>query len=114
MSEKIHGSVVDVTDATFAETVLKADRPVVVDFWAEWCAPCKVISRSLAELSEEFGDRLLVAKLDADANPQTARAYKVMSMPTLIVFRGGEAVASAVGNRPKMALREFLETSIRS
>jgi thioredoxin 1 len=112
MSDK-NSSIVDVTDADFADVVLKADRPVVVDFWAEWCAPCKVLSKSLGELSGEFGDRLLIAKLDADANPETARAYKVMSMPTLIVFRGGEVVASAVGNRPKIALRQFLESNIQ-
>ncbi|GAA1421346.1 thioredoxin [Catellatospora coxensis] len=111
MSEK-NGALIEVTDATFADVVLKSDRPVVVDFWAEWCAPCKVLERSLNELSAEFGDRVVFTKLDSDNNPETARAYKVMSMPTLIVFRNGEVVASAIGNRPKMALRQFLETGI--
>lgn len=111
MSQK-NGPLIEVTDDTFADVVLKSDRPVVVDFWAEWCAPCKVLERSLKELSEEYGDRVVFAKIDSDANPKTSLAYKVMSMPTLIVFRGGEVVASAVGNRPKMALRQLLDTGI--
>ncbi|MCX4474680.1 thioredoxin [Micromonospora sp. NBC_01655] len=94
-----------VTDATFAETVLAADRPVVVDFWAEWCPPCLAVSRSLAELAGEFGERLRVVTVDTDENPATARAYGVMSMPTLLMFRGGEVVGSIVGARPKNHLR---------
>lgn len=111
MSAKIEsaGAVLTVTDDTFAELVLRAERPVLLDVWAEWCPPCKAISRTLAELSVEFAGRITVAALDADANPATARAYRVLSMPTLLVFRGGEVVASAVGARPKAALREFLE-----
>ncbi|GAA2707252.1 thioredoxin family protein [Micromonospora olivasterospora] len=94
-----------VTDATFAEAVLAADRPVVVDFWAEWCPPCAAVSRSLAELAGEFGERLRVVTLDTDANPATTRAYGVMSLPTLLVFSGGELVGSIVGARPKNHLR---------
>ncbi|MFI0794258.1 thioredoxin [Micromonospora rubida] len=94
-----------VTDATFAETVLAADRPVVVDFWAEWCPPCLAVSRSLAELAGEFGDRLRVVTVNTDENPATARAYGVMSMPTLLVFQRGEVVGSIVGSRPKNHLR---------
>lgn len=102
------GTVVTVTDETFAGTVLGAGRPVVVDFWADWCAPCRAISRSLAALADELGDRLTVAALDTDENPRTTRAYGVMSLPTLLVFRGGEVVASIVGARPKARLREAL------
>ncbi|MFG1801750.1 thioredoxin family protein [Micromonospora carbonacea] len=94
-----------VTDASFAATVLAADRPVVVDFWAEWCPPCVAVSRSLAELAVEFGDRLRIITLNTDENPATTRAYRVMSMPTLLVFRGGEVVGSTVGARPKSNLR---------
>lgn len=97
-----------VTDDTFAHVVLASDRPVVVDFWAEWCPPCHAISRSLAELAEEFGDRLRVATLDTDANPVTTRRYGVLSLPTLLVFRDGEVVGSIVGSRPKMHLRQSL------
>lgn len=102
------GTVITVTDATFADAVLAADRPVVVDFWAEWCPPCKAISRSLAELAEEFGDRMAVATLNVDENPETTRAYGVLAMPTLLVFRGGEMIGSLVGARPKAHLRHAL------
>ncbi|MGC4804693.1 thioredoxin [Micromonospora sp. DT233] len=95
-----------VTDATFAQTVLAADRPVVVDFWAEWCPPCLAISRSLAELAVEFGKRLRIVKLNTDENPATTRAYQVMSLPTLLVFRDGAVLGSIVGSRPKNHLRQ--------
>jgi len=94
-----------VTDETFAATVLAGDRPVVVDFWAEWCPPCVAISRHLAELAEEFGDALRIVTLNSDENPQTTRAYQVMSLPTLLVFRNGQVVGSIVGARPKNHLR---------
>jgi thioredoxin 1 len=102
------GALVTVTDGTFADTVLAADRPVVVDFWAEWCPPCRTISRSLAELAGEFGDRVVVAKLNTDENPEATRTYGVLSLPTLLVFRRGEVVGSIVGSRPKSHLREAL------
>ncbi|MEW1590001.1 thioredoxin domain-containing protein [Micromonospora vinacea] len=93
-----------VTDNTFAELVLASDRPVVVDFWAEWCPPCKMIEKSLVELAREFGDRMVIAKLNSDDNPQATRRYGVMSLPTLLVFRRGEVV----GSRPKLHLRQSL------
>ncbi|BCJ65609.1 thioredoxin [Polymorphospora rubra] len=97
-----------VTDDTFASTVLASDRPVVVDFWAQWCPPCRAISQSLVELAAEFGDRMAVATLNIDENPATARAYGVMSLPTLLVFRDGDVVGSVVGSRPKAHLRSAL------
>ncbi|GIG61645.1 thioredoxin [Longispora fulva] len=100
--------LVTVTDETFAATVLAADRPVVVDFWAEWCPPCRKISVSLAELAEEFDGRLDFVALNSDDNPRTTRDYGVMSLPTLLVFRGGEVVGSLVGARPKGYLRDKL------
>ncbi|MFG1654521.1 thioredoxin [Micromonospora sp. NPDC049275] len=102
------GSLTTVTDATFAELVLTSDRPVVVDFWAEWCPPCKMIEKSLVELAQEFDDRMVIAKLNSDENPQTTRRYQVMSLPTLLVFRRGEVVSSIVGSRPKLHLRQSL------
>ncbi|WP_329105604.1 thioredoxin [Micromonospora sp. NBC_01699] len=106
------GAVVTVTDDTFAALVLAADRPVVVDFWAEWCPPCRAISKSLGELADEFGDRMTVATINTDENPTTTRAYRIMSLPTLLVFRRGELVGSTVGARPKSHLRQALSTHI--
>ncbi|MDM4784162.1 MULTISPECIES: thioredoxin domain-containing protein [unclassified Micromonospora] len=99
------GRLNPVTDDTFAATVLAADRPVVVDFWAEWCPPCRVVSKHLAELAEEFGDTLRFVTVNTDENPVTARAHRIMSAPTMLVFRGGEVVGSIVGSRPKDHLR---------
>lgn len=101
-------AVVEVTDATFDDLVLAAPRPVVVDFWAPWCRPCLMISKSLAELAVELGDRLTVAKLNTDDNPVSTMRYGVLSMPTLLLFRDGEVVHSIVGARPKSYLREQL------
>lgn len=110
--ESVTGSLVTVTDDTFAATVLASDRPVVVDFWAEWCPPCRMISKSLAELAEELGDQMVVAKLNSDENPETTRTYRVMSLPTLLVFRRGEVVGSIVGARPKSYLRRALSEAM--
>jgi thioredoxin 1 len=104
--------LVTATDDTFAETVLASDRPVVVDFWADWCPPCKLISRTLTELAEEFGDRMVIAKINSDENPEAARTYGIMSLPTLLVFRDGEVVGSIIGSRPKSYLRETLGAHI--
>jgi thioredoxin 1 len=104
--------VLDVTDETFAAEVLGSDVPVLVDFWAEWCPPCHRIAPVLEELAAEFAGRARIVKLDADHNPQTVRAYGVLSMPTLSVFRGGELVSQHVGARPKSKLREQLEASL--
>ncbi|MFI9270728.1 thioredoxin [Kitasatospora sp. NPDC052896] len=98
------GNVAEVTDRTFAAEVLAADGPVLVDFTADWCAPCRMITPVLAELAEEEAGRLKVVTLDVDRNPETQAAYGVLSMPTLMVFRGGEPVKSMVGARAKARL----------
>jgi thioredoxin 1 len=101
-------ALITVTDATFATTVLTADRPVVVDVWAEWCPPCHAISRTLAELAGEFAGRLVIATLNSDENPETSRRYRIMSLPTLLIFERGEVVGTVVGSRPKNHLRQTL------
>jgi thioredoxin 1 len=97
-----------VTDDTFAATVLASERPVVLDFWATWCPACAKLAPIIAELAAEFGDRVLVASINADDNPRTARDLGVMSLPTLLVFRGGELTGQIIGYRPKSFLRETL------
>jgi len=94
----------DVTDQDFEERVLKSDEPVLVDFWAEWCVPCHMVSPVVEEIGQEKGESLRVAKLNIDENPEVTRRYGVMSIPTLMLFKGGEERARVVGARGKEAL----------
>jgi thioredoxin 1 len=97
-------NTVTVTDASFEADVLKSDKTVLVDFWAEWCGPCKMIAPVLEEIAGENADKITVAKLDTDANPVTMRDYQVMGIPTLIVFQDGKPVKQIVGARSKAVL----------
>jgi thioredoxin 1 len=99
---------VDVTDTSFKDDVLNSDKTVVVDFWAEWCGPCKMVAPVLDEIARDHADKLTVAKLNIDENQVTARDYRVMSIPTMIVFKGGEVVKTIVGAKPKAALERDL------
>ncbi|MFG3126336.1 thioredoxin [Streptomyces tendae] len=98
----------EVTDADFAAKVIGSELPVLVEFTADWCPPCRQMAPVLSALAEEEGDRLRVVQLNVDQNPATTNAYKVLSMPTFMVFRGGEPVKSMVGSRPKRRLLEEL------
>ena len=102
------GNTVTVTDASFAADVLNSDKPVLVDFWATWCGPCRMVAPVLEEIAGEHPDKITVAKLDVDANPTVARDYQVLSIPTLILFKGGEPVKQIVGAKPKAALLQDL------
>jgi thioredoxin 1 len=106
------GTTKAVTDASFTSDVLQSETPVLVDFWAEWCAPCKKVSPLLEEIASEMGDRVRIVKVNIDENPETARAYRVMSVPTLTVFKGGQPVRSVAGARPKGDLVKLIEAAL--
>lgn len=103
-------STFPVTDDTFADEVLKSDVPVLVDFWASWCGPCRMVAPILEELADEYDGQIKIAKLDTDANQATTMAYGVVSIPTLNVYSGGELVKSIIGARPKRALQEEIDS----
>ena len=98
-----------VTDENFDQEVLKANKPTLVDFWAEWCGPCKQIAPALEEISEELGDKLIIAKLNIDENPSSPSKFGVRGIPTLILFKDGEVVATKVGALPKSKITEWLD-----
>ncbi len=101
-----------VTDASFSADVLQSDKPVLVDFWADWCGPCKMIAPALEEIADELGDRVTIAKVDIMANPEVAGSMGVQSIPLLKLFKGGQPVADLLGARPKSALKAWLETEL--
>lgn len=101
-------TILNVTDASFSADVLHNDKTVLVDFWAPWCSPCKMLAPILEEIANEHSDTLTVAKLDVDQNPSTFEVYQVKSIPALLVFRNGEVVQTIVGGKPKEALLEDL------
>ena len=100
------------SDTAFEQDVLKSSKPVLVDFWAEWCGPCKMIAPSLEALADEFGERLEVIKVNIDENPLTPTRYGVRGIPTLMLFKNGEVAATKVGALPKSKIKEWIESSI--
>lgn len=103
-----------VTDDSFATDVLAAAGPVVVDFWAEWCGPCRTIGPALEELAGEYAGKLTIAKVNIDENPETPSTYAVRGIPTLILFKDGKPAATQVGAAPKSRLKAWIETSLKS
>ena len=104
--------IVHVTDASFEEEVLGAEVPVLVDFWAEWCGPCKVIAPVLSELADEYAGKVKICKVDVDANPDIPPKFGIRGIPTLILFKGGNAEATKVGALSKAQLSEFINDAI--
>jgi thioredoxin 1 len=104
-------ATVKVDNNNFRKDVLESDVPVVVDFWAEWCGPCKMIAPSLEEISEEMAGDVKITKLNIDENPDLAAQYGVRSIPTLVLFKGGEPASMQVGVRPKSALSEWIRNA---
>ncbi len=102
------GKPVEITDANFQEVVLSSDKPVLVDFWAAWCGPCRAIAPAVEEMANELEGQAVVGKLDVDENPTISQKYQVMSIPTLLVFKGGEVVDKHVGVAPKSVLSNKL------
>ncbi|MDE8652575.1 thioredoxin [Novosphingobium album (ex Liu et al. 2023)] len=101
-----------VTDASFEDDVLKSDKPVLVDFWADWCGPCKMIGPSLEEISEELEDKVTIAKMDIMANPDVPGQIGVKSIPLMVLFKDGKPVAQKLGAAPKNALKGWLESEL--
>ncbi len=98
-----------VTDASFHADVISAGKPVLVDFWAEWCGPCRQIGPALEEISDELGEKVTIAKINIDENPDAPTKYGVRGIPTMILFKDGNAAATAVGARPKSQIKSWLE-----
>ena len=105
-------SIVHTSDATFDKDVLEFEKPVLLDFWAEWCGPCKMIAPALEEIGAEFKGRVTVAKVNIDENPTVPNTYGVRGIPTLILFKDGKPAATKVGAAPKSALKEWVTASL--
>ena len=106
------GEPITVNDSNFDQTVLQAEIPVLVDFWAPWCAPCRMVAPILDELAKEYDGEVKIVRVDVDQNPKTASKYSIMSIPTLITFKKGQPVSHAVGFRPKAELKRSLDAAL--
>ena len=106
-------AIVDASDDSFEQDVLKSTQPVLVDFWAQWCGPCKALAPTLVELDQEIGTKVKVVKVDIDRNRQVASQYGVRSIPTLILFDKGQAISTKVGGMPKSKLQEWIQQTVK-
>jgi len=106
------GKVVVVTDAEFESTVLQSDKPVILDFWAEWCQPCKMLSPTVEEIAGEYEDTVRVGKLNVDDNPDTATKYGIRGIPTLLFFKGGQVVQQLVGVKSKSEIKKIIDEDL--
>ena len=104
--------ILNVEDKNFKEKVLEADKPVLCDFWAEWCGPCKQISPILSELADDYKEKILIAKVNIDENPEVPSKYGIMSIPTLILFKGGKSVSSQIGLVEKSSLTKWIDENL--
>jgi thioredoxin 1 len=110
--EVVAMAVGKVSDASFESDVLKSAEPVVVDFWAEWCGPCRMIAPALEEIAGQLGDKVKIVKLNVDENPNTAAKYGIMSIPTLMMFKNGEIASRQVGAAPKQKLHQWISGAV--
>jgi thioredoxin 1 len=101
--------VIEVTDQNFEAEILQSDKPVIIDFWAEWCAPCRQIAPAIKSLAEEYGDRVKIVKMDIDSNPNTPGQYGIRAIPTILAFKNGEVVDQLQGARPKADIEAAIE-----
>ena len=106
------GKVVVVTDAEFESTVLQSDKPVILDFWAEWCQPCKMLSPTVEEIAGEYEDTVKVCKLNVDDNPNTATKYGIRGIPTLLFFKGGQVIQQLVGVKSKSEIKKIIDDDL--
>ncbi len=107
-------SVITLSDSTFEQEVLKSNVPVLVDFWAEWCQPCKMVRPLVHELAEEYGDKIKVAEMDVDANTDVPSQFGIMSIPTIMIFKNGKPVQSMVGVQPKDTFKQNIDAALAS
>jgi thioredoxin 1 len=112
LETRVSDKIVYLSDDSFESDVIQADVPVLVDYWAEWCGPCKMIAPLLDEISDKYEDRLAIVKLNVDENPNTAQKFGIRSIPTLMLFKDGAVQAQMMGAMPKSQLEEFLDTNL--
>ncbi|OTQ57366.1 thioredoxin TrxA [Gilliamella sp. A7] len=105
-------SIVSLSEATFDKTINESIKPVLVDFWAEWCGPCKMVAPILEEIAQEYGDKIIIAKLNVEQNPNIAPKFGIRGIPTLLIFKNGEVVATQVGALSKVQLKAFIDPQL--